>query len=122
MSDDIPVISTPGGYTGPERRRSTSEALVEHAHSKTGTYVGIFAILTALTMMEVGVFYVPAFSAVMAPMLILMSVAKMTLVIGFYMHLKSDANVFSVIFLLPFFLALFVALSMMFLAGAWWFN
>ena len=122
MSDETPVIKTPTGYTGPERRHSESQALVQHEPSKTGTYLGIFAILTAITLLEVGVFYVPAFSAVLAPLLILMSVGKMVLVVGFYMHLKNDANLFSVIFLLPFFLAVFVALGLMFLFGSWWFD
>lgn len=115
-------ISTPSGYTGPDRRRSETQTLVEHEHPSTASYWGIAAVLTVLTLLEVGVFYVPALEAVLAPLLILMSVAKMVLVVGFYMHLKSDANIFSVIFLLPFFLALFVALGLMFLFGAWWFN
>jgi caa(3)-type oxidase subunit IV len=114
-------ISTPTGYAGPDRRRSETQALVEHEHPGTGAYWGIAAILTILTLLEVGIFYVPAFSAVMAPLLILMSVTKMVLVVGFYMHLKNDANIFSVIFLLPFFLAMFLGLGLMFLFGAWWF-
>ena len=114
-------VETPE-YTGPDRRRPSEDELTEVAssHPSTAEYVGIAGILTVLTLMEVGVFYIPAFGAVLAPVLIVLSAAKMVLVVGFYMHLKNDANLFSVIFLLPFFLALFVALGLMFLFGAWW--
>ena len=118
---DRKSISTPSGYTGPDRRRSETQVLVEQEHPGTGTYWGIAAILTIITLLEVGVFYVPAFGAVLAPVLILMSATKMVLVVGFYMHLKNDANLFSAIFLLPFFLAVFLAIGLMFLFRAWWF-
>jgi caa(3)-type oxidase subunit IV len=118
MTENIHAVS----YDGPDRRHSESQAIVETDHPQTGTYIGIFAILTIVTLIEVGVFYVPAFRPVLAPALILMSALKMVLVVGFYMHLKSDAKLFSVIFLVPFFLVVFVGLGLMFLFGSWWFR
>lgn len=91
-------------------------------HPTTGTYLAIAAILTAITMLEVGVFYVPAFQAVLAPMLILMSAGKFLLVVLFYMHLKVDSRLFTFIFVPPFLLAGAVIMAMMFLFGAWWFR
>ena len=37
------------------------------AHATTGTYLRIAAILVMITLIEVGVFYVPAFQSVLVP-------------------------------------------------------
>ena len=37
----------------------------EHAHPGVGTYLTVAAVLTIITLVEVGVFYVPAFEKVL---------------------------------------------------------
>jgi cytochrome c oxidase subunit IV len=93
-----------------------------HGHPSTSTYITIAAILTVLTLVEVGVFYVPAFGPVLAPLLLLLSATKFVLVVMFYMHLKSDSRLFTFILSAPLLLAGFVGLTLMFLFGSWLLN
>ena len=88
-------------------------------HPTTATYLQIAAILTVLTLVEVGVFYVPAFGLVLAPLLLLMSATKFVLVVMFYMHLKNDSKLFTFILSAPLLLAAFLGVALMFLFGAW---
>ena len=89
-----------------------------HRHPGTGTYLAIAAVLFIITIVEVGVFYVPAFKPVLAPILLVLSAIKFGLVVMFYMHLKFDSPLFRVIFTLPLLLALGVSIALMFLFGA----
>lgn len=88
------------------------------AHATTGTYLAVAAVLTIITIVEVGVFYVPAFKPVLAPVLLVLSAAKFSLVAMFYMHLKFDKPLFRVVFTLPLLLAVGVAIALLFLFGA----
>jgi cytochrome c oxidase subunit IV len=88
---------------------------VEHAHPGTGTYLTVAAVLTIITVVEVGVFYAPAFKAVLAPTLLTLSALKFSLVVMFYMHLKADHALFRVVFSFPLMLALVVVISLLFL-------
>jgi len=87
----------------------------EHKHPPTATYVAIGVILTIITVIEVGVFYVPAFKPVLAPVLLILSAAKFAIVVMFYMHLKFDHKLFTLVFLLPLFIAMSVITALMFL-------
>ena len=87
----------------------------EHKHPPAGTYVAIGVILTIITLIEVGVFYVPAFKPVLAPVLLILSAAKFAIVVMFYMHLKFDHKLFTLVFLLPLFIAMSVITALMFL-------
>jgi cytochrome c oxidase subunit 4 len=91
---------------------------VQHAgeaHASTKTYLVIAAILTVITIIEVGVFYMPAMHAVLPPTLIVLSALKFTLVVGFYMHLKYDHNLFRAVFVLPLCIAAAVIIGLLFL-------
>ena len=84
-----------------------------HAHATTGTYLRVAAILVMVTLIEVGVFYVPAFHTVLVPVLLVLSAFKFTLVVMFYMHLKSDNRFFAFLFGGPLLLALVVIVSLL---------
>jgi cytochrome c oxidase subunit 4 len=86
-------------------------------HASTDFYLLIAAVLTIVTLVEVGVFYVPAFKPVLAPALLALSAVKFMLVVMFFMHLKFDHKLFTGIFLLPLFLAVAVIIALLFLAG-----
>ena len=90
---------------------------VEHAHPTAGTYLRVAAILTVLTVVEVGVFYVPAFHPVLAPVLLVLSAVKFAIVVMFYMHLKMDNRFFTLVFGGPLLLASGVMLGLLFLFG-----
>lgn len=88
-----------------------------HAHPTAGTYLRVAALLVILTVIEVGVFYVPAFQAVLVPVLLLLSAIKFSLVAMFYMHLRSDSRYFSFLFGGPLLIATGMALGLLFLFG-----
>ena len=90
---------------------------VEHLHPTAGVYIRVAVILTILTVIEVGVFYVPAFHPVLAPVLLSLSAIKFAIVVMFYMHLKMDSRFFTFLFGGPLLLAGAVMLGLMFLFG-----
>jgi cytochrome c oxidase subunit 4 len=89
----------------------------EGAHPPTATYWAVFAVLVVITIVEVGVFYVPAFHDFLAPILLTLSAGKFALVVMFYMHLKFDHPLFRTVFTLPLLIAVAVIVSLLFLYG-----
>jgi cytochrome c oxidase subunit IV len=87
----------------------------EHAHPNAGTYLRVAAVLVILTVLEVGVFYVPAFHPVLVPVLLVLSACKFGLVVLFYMHLKMDSPFFSFLFGAPLLLATGVLVALLLL-------
>ena len=98
-----------------EQRPQTQEE--KPTSSPTDAYLAVAGILVIVTVVEVGVFYVPAFQAVLAPLLLTLSAGKFALVVMFYMHLKKDHGLFSLIFLVPLLLASAVGVALLFLFG-----
>jgi cytochrome c oxidase subunit 4 len=80
-------------------------------------YLAVAGVLAVITVVEVGVFYVPAFQRLLAPTLITLSAVKFSLVAMFYMHLKSDHRLFTLVFTLPLLIALGVFVALLFLFG-----
>ncbi len=70
---------------------------------KHPNYVGVFWVLAALTAVEVVVTYLPV---PRLPVLVPLAILKAALVALFYMHLKYDRRVFSVIFLMGLLMAM----------------
>jgi len=92
------------------------QAPQEHqAHATTGTYLRIAAVLVMITLLEVGVFYVPVFQGGLVPILLVLSAIKFALVVMFYMHLKFDNKFFSLLFGGPLLLGFLVVVSLLFL-------
>jgi len=89
----------------------------EHAHPTAGTYLRVAAVLIVLTVIEVGVFYVPVFKPFLAPVLLLLSAVKFAIVVMFYMHLKMDSRFFTLLFGGPLLLASGMILGLLFLFG-----
>ena len=92
-------------------------AVHQHPHPTAGTYVRIAIILLIITVVEVGVFYVPAFKPVLVPVLLVLSAVKFSLVVMFYMHLKMDNKFFTFLFGGPLLLAGGVMIGLLFLFG-----
>jgi cytochrome c oxidase subunit IV len=87
----------------------------EHQHPSVDVYLRVAAALVILTVLEVGVFYVPAFHPVLVPVLLVLSAAKFALVVMFYMHLKADSKLFTFLFGAPLLLAVGVMVALLFL-------
>jgi cytochrome c oxidase subunit 4 len=88
-----------------------------HSHPSVGTYLRVFGILVIVTIIEVGVFYVPAFQEALVPILVTLSAFKFVLVVMFYMHLKSDSKFFTFLFGVPLLLAIAVIAALLLLFG-----
>lgn len=94
----------------------TEHSATEHhpgAHPSPRVYVQIAVVLAILTMVEVAAYYIPTLQPVLAPLLILLSAAKFALVVMFFMHLKFDSKLFSVLFTGPLLLTGAVLLALM---------
>ncbi|MEO5740244.1 MAG: cytochrome C oxidase subunit IV family protein [Vicinamibacterales bacterium] len=96
-----------------------ADAHVAHAHHPTAkTYVIIGAILTAITIVEVWIYYTPfQNSKLFVPTLLILSAVKFFTVVAFYMHLKYDHKLFRVLFTGPFIIAGLTMIGLMFLFG-----
>jgi cytochrome c oxidase subunit IV len=89
--------------------------MAEQQHATTGTYLRVAAILVMITLIEVGVFYVPAFQGLLVPVLLILSAVKFALVVMFYMHLKFDNKFFTFLFGGPLLLGFLVVVSLLFI-------
>ena len=78
----------------------------EHGMSDAG-YIKIALILAAITALEVSTYYVD-FGPLFMPSLMIMMVVKFVMVVSYFMHLKFDSKIFSVLFYTGLGLALFV--------------
>ena len=95
--------------------RHHAHAAAEEHHPGPVTYMVIAVVLTVLTAFEIGVFYAPFLQPILVPLLIFLAILKFILVAGYYMHLHFDSRVFSVLFVFPLLLAVFICLSLLML-------
>jgi len=85
----------------------------EHGHHPTARfYIWIGVILAILTAVEVAIFYIEAFEAVEAPLLVILSTAKVILVMMYFMHLKFDSRIFTGVLMAGVVLATFMVSAM----------
>jgi cytochrome c oxidase subunit IV len=90
-----------------------------HAHVNRKEYVIIFVGLLVLTVLEVGVVYVPGIAkGMMISALILMALVKASLVGLFFMHLKHETRVLKLTVMIPMALPAFYAVVL--IAEAAW--
>lgn len=73
----------------------------EHPHPGPAEYVRIAVVLAVITLAEVAIYYVEALSAVLVPILLVLSALKFALVGLWFMHLKFDSRLFSAMFTVP---------------------
>jgi cytochrome c oxidase subunit 4 len=87
-------------------------------HATVGTYLRVALVLTGVTALEVGVIYVRQLAPIIVPLLIAMSAAKFALVALFFMHLRYDGRVLTLLFVGPLLLAAGLVVALMTLTGA----
>ena len=88
-------------------------------HPTAGMYFRIAMILSVVTAIEVGIFYLTWLSYWIIPILFVLSAGKFTLVAMYYMHLKFDHKLFSLLFVGGFVLATSVIFALIFLFQIW---
>jgi cytochrome c oxidase subunit IV len=99
-----------------------AHAVHQEHHPDALRYVQIAAILTAMTMAEVGVYYLRIVHEFLVPLLIGLSAFKFVLVVMFYMHLRFDNKLFSALFTLGLILAGCLLLGLLFLTGSYFLS
>ena len=76
-----------------------SHSVEDHfEHPTPFTYFKVAIALVVITAIEVGVFYLEWLGKGIIPVLAILSGMKFALVIMFYMHLRYDSKLFSVLF------------------------
>lgn len=81
----------------------------EAGHGNVRLYGLMLLFLAVVTLMEVGVYYLPSLHErphLLFTVLSFLSIAKFTGVVGWYMHLKYDARYYRRVFIVPLLMAL----------------
>jgi cytochrome c oxidase subunit 4 len=86
---------------------------VHTGHPTPATYFKVAMILTVITAVEVGIFYLDFLGYGIIPILTLLSTSKFILVAMYYMHLKFDSIIFSTLFVAGLILAATVVLALL---------
>ena len=87
-----------------------------HEHPTWKEYKWVALILTLITIVEVWIYYTPfSKTPLFVPTLLIMSIAKFTIVVMFYMHLKYDHKLFRALFTGPLTIAMATLISLLFL-------
>jgi cytochrome c oxidase subunit 4 len=91
----------------------------KHEHPTWKQYKWVALILTVITIIEVWVYYIPAFveSSLFVPSLLIMSAVKFAIVVMYYMHLKYDHKLFRALFTGPLIIAILTLIVLLFLFG-----
>ena len=76
-------------------------------------YMGVFWWLLALTLLELGVIYVPIHRMAILVLLVVLAVSKAVLVALYFMHLKFERRTLGIIALSPFVLCVFLILMLL---------
>jgi cytochrome c oxidase subunit 4 len=87
-------------------------------HATVATYIKVAVVLTAVTVIEVAATYIRALTPILIPALLVLSLAKFSLVVMFFMHLRYDSRVLSVLFVGPMLVAVAIILALIALIGA----
>jgi cytochrome c oxidase subunit 4 len=92
---------------------------IKHEHPTWSTYWKIAVILTLITVVEVWIYYIPAFvaSRFFVPTLLILSAVKFAIVVMFYMHLRYDHKLFRALFTGPLLIAAMTLIGLLFLFG-----
>jgi cytochrome c oxidase subunit 4 len=90
-------------------------------HAEVGhvaTYVKVAVILCVITAIEFAAIYIRALTPILIPLLLVLSAAKFSLVVLFFMHLRYDNRVLSAVFVGPLVIAIGLVIALTTLTGA----
>lgn len=87
-------------------------------HASVATYVKVAILLVIITALEVGVIYIRRLTPILIPLLVVMSAAKFSLVVLFFMHLRYDRRLLSGLFVGPLIVAIGLGVALATLTGA----
>jgi cytochrome c oxidase subunit IV len=88
-------------------------------HATVRTYINVAVALAIITAVEVATLYIPGIpNALLVTSLLVMSLVKFFLVVGFFMHLRYDHIIMRVLFVGPLVIAMAIILALMALFSA----
>lgn len=88
----------PFGEVGPKTVNWLNRITYGGRHGTPAFYVINGIILSIITLIEFWIFDIEALGDLVIPLLIILSLAKFVMVMGFYMHLRFDHKLFTWIF------------------------
>jgi cytochrome c oxidase subunit 4 len=89
------------------------------SHATVKTYINVAIALAILTAVEVASLYIPGIpNGFLVTGLLMMSVVKFFLVVGFFMHLRYDSSIMRALFVGPLVIAIAIILALMALFSA----
>ena len=84
-------------------------------HGTPVFYAWVGFWLAIITLIEFGIFYVESLGVLMIPILLILSLLKFIMVVGFFMHLRFDNKVFTYMFVSGFILATVISMLLLIL-------
>jgi len=85
------------------------DEVIPHKHPNyLAVFIALAMITAVITITELYIDYIPIPKEIIQAGFVLMSLAKASLVAMYYMHLKSDSFIYTVLFLIPVMFALFL--------------
>jgi cytochrome c oxidase subunit IV len=113
------MSTAPGSKSPMDADHAHAPDSEDQVHVDWRTYRWVALILFAMTVVEVWVYYIPAFVAtpLFVPTILILMALKFAIVVLFYMHLKYDNKLFSALFTGPLTIAALILISLLFLFG-----
>ena len=96
------------GEPGPVVKTTPEEGGTEHAHPSELEYIKVAIVLALITGAEVAVYYVKSLGSLLVYILVVLSLAKFSMVVLWFMHLRFDSRLFRRLFVTGILLAMFV--------------
>ena len=97
-------------FSSPDPAMESPEPGVEEHYPDEWQYIKVALILFAITMAEVGIYYVSGAMHVVITLMAFMMIAKFTIVALYFMHLRFDSKLFRRLFVTGIILAVAVYL------------
>ena len=102
--------TTHEALSSPDPAMESPEPGVEEHYPSEWQYIKVALILFAITMAEVGIYYVSGAMHVVITLMAFMMIAKFTIVALYFMHLRFDSKLFRRLFVTGIILAVAVYL------------
>ena len=102
--------TTPGAH---------APAAHDQGHASVQTYLRVAVVLAVLTAIEIGCLYVPGMpNHLLVTLIVIFGTMKFALVVAFFMHLRYDNKLLTVLFVGPLTIATLIILAIMALFSA----
>jgi cytochrome c oxidase subunit 4 len=85
---------------------------LHEGHPGDRTYIWVAIFLAIITAIEVLIYYIEALDSILVPALVILSAIKFVTVVGYFMHLKFDGKLLTLIFASGLIVAMAVYIAM----------